>query len=104
MFKKSKLIAGVALLVQSLTFLILFFVFFSRKKKTANAYLGVSLATALSGAALLAWYKEEEKEENELLWGNDWEDCDDLFEDTYNDEIDCVIEENADEEIPAEEI
>ena len=103
MLKKSKLIAGIALLIQSLTFLILFFVFFSRKKKSANAYLGVSLAAALSGAALILWHKEDEKAE-ELLWGENWEDSEDLFDDYYNDDIDCVIEGNEEDtaEIEAE--
>ena len=93
MFKKTKLIAGIALLIQSLTFLILFFVFFSRKKKSANAYLGVSLAAALSGAALIMWHKEDEKDEEDFLWGDSWDDSDDLFDDNYDNEIDCVIEE-----------
>lgn len=101
MFKKTKLIAGIALLIQSLTFLVLFFVFFSRKKKSANAYLGVSLAAALSGAALIIWHKEDEKEDEEdFLWGDSWDDSDDLFDDAYDNEIDCVIEdqnENTDE-------
>lgn len=101
MIKKTKLIAGIALLVQSLTFLVLFFVFFSRKKKSANAYLGVSLAAALSGAALIVWHKEDEKAEERLLWGSDWEDCEDLFDDTIDGDIDCVVEENEDaEEVP----
>lgn len=100
MIKKTKLIAGIALLVQSLTFLILFFVFFSRKKKSANAYLGVSLAAALSGAALIVWHKEDEKAEERLLWGSDWEDCEDLFDDTIDGDIDCVVEENEDTEEP----
>ena len=97
MLKKSKLIAGVALLIQSLTFLILFFVFFSRKKKSANAYLGISLAAALSGSALLAWYREDEKAEEQFLWDNGWDDSDDLFDDCYTDDIDCVIEGHEDE-------
>ena len=102
MLKKTKLIAGIALLIQSLTFLVLFFVFFSRKKKSANAYLGVSLATALSGAALIAWHREDEKAE-ELLWGEDWDDSEDLFDDYYNDDIDCVIEGHEEDSAEAEE-
>lgn len=96
MIKKTKLIAGIALIIQSLTFLILFFVFYSRKKKSANAYLGISLAAALSGAALIVWHKESEKAEERLLWGSDWEDCEDLFDDTLDGDIDCVIEDNED--------
>lgn len=101
MLKKSKLIAGIALLVQSLTFLVLFFVFFSRKKKSANAYLGISIAAALGGAALLVCHNEEEKAEERLLWGSDWEDCEDLFDDNFDDDIDCVIQEDeTSEDIP----
>lgn len=95
MIKKAKLIAGIALLIQSLTFLILFFVFFSRKRKSANAYLGISVAAAISGAALIVWHKEDEKAEERLLWGSDWEDCDDLFDDNYGDDIDCIIEDSS---------
>ena len=103
MLKRTKLIAGIALLIQSLTFLILFFVFFSRKKKSASAYLGVSLAAALSGTALIMWHRDDEKAE-ELLWGEDWDDSEDLFDDYYNDDIDCVIEGNEEdsEQIEAE--
>ncbi len=95
MIKKTKLIAGITLLVQSLTFLILFFTFFARKKKSAGAYLGISLASAISGAGLLIWYNEDEKAEERMLWGSDWEDCEDLFDDCCNDDIDCVIEDSA---------
>ena len=104
MLKKTKLIAGIALLIQSLTFLVLFFVFFSRKRKSANAYLGVSLATALSGAALIMWHREDEKAD-ELLWNENWDDSEDLFDDYYGDDIDCVIEgsEDSAEEAQTEE-
>ena len=97
MLKKTKLITGIALLVQSLTFLILFFVFFSRKKKSASAYLGISLATALSGAALIAWHHEDEKAENDLLWGDGGNKNEDILADDYNDEKDCIIEESDNE-------
>lgn len=102
MIKKTKLIAGIALLIQSLTFLVLFFVFYSRKRKSANAYLGVSLAAAISGAALIVWHKEDEKAEEREIWGSDWEDCEDLFDDDYGTDIDCVIEENEADEASEE--
>ena len=53
MIKKTKLVAGIALIIQSITFLILFFVFYSRKKKSATAYLGISLVAAIAGAAMI---------------------------------------------------
>ncbi len=96
MFKKTKLIAGIALLVQSVTCLILFFAYLGKKKKTANTFLGVGLLTAIAGGFLLMWEKEEEN--LSFLSGDDWDDCDDLFDEYYSDDIDCVIhdEDEAD--------
>ena len=96
MFKKTKLIAGIALLVQSVTCLILFFAYLGKKKKTANTFLGVGLLTAIAGAFLLMWEKEEEN--LSFLSGDDWDDdYEDLFDDYNVDDIDCVIhDEDAD--------
>ena len=91
MFKKSKLIAGIALLVQSVAFLIMFFIYLGRRKKTATAFLGVGLFSAISGAFLLIWEKEEEDLQ---LLNDDWDDCEDLFGDYYDDDIDCVISDD----------
>ncbi len=48
MLQKMKLPAAIALLVQSITFLVLFFVLWSKKKSLASTFLAVS---AMSGAA-----------------------------------------------------
>ena len=104
MIKKTKLVAGIALIIQSITFLILFFVFYSRKKKSASAYLGISLVAALAGAAMIIWHKEDEKSQERLLWGSDWEDCEDLFDDESENEIDCVIEDNDSTDTIVEEV
>ena len=104
MIKKTKLVAGIALIIQSITFLILFFVFYSRKKKSASAYLGISLVAALAGAAMIIWHKEDEKAQERLLWGSDWEDCEDLFDDESENEIDCVIEDNDSTDTIVEEV
>ena len=48
MFQKVKLPAAIALFVQSITFLVLFFVLWSKKKSLASTFLAVS---AMSGAA-----------------------------------------------------
>ena len=88
MFKKTKLIAGISLLVQSATCIVLFFTYLGKKKKTANTFLGVGLLAAIVGAFLLIWEKEEEN--LSLLDVDDWDDED--FFGEYDDDIDCVIE------------
>lgn len=92
MFKKTKLIAGISLLVQSATCIVLFFTYLGKKKKTANTFLGVGLLAAIVGAFLLIWEKEEEN--LSLLDSDDWYDED--FFDEYDDDIDCVIEGDDD--------
>ena len=97
MLKKTKLIAGIALVVQSITCIVLFFVYLGKKKKTANTFLGVGVLSAIAGAFLLIWEKEEEN--LSLLGDEDWEDCEDLFDDYRVDDIDCVISDNNEDEI-----
>lgn len=48
MFKKVKLPAAIALLVQSVTFFVLFLILWAKKKSLASTFLAVS---AMSGAA-----------------------------------------------------
>lgn len=92
MFKKIKLIAGIALLVQAVTCIVLFFAYLSKKKRMANTFLGVGVFAAIAGAFLLIWEKEEE---NLSLLGDDpWDDCEDLFDDYAFDDIDCVISDS----------
>ena len=88
MFKKTKLIAGIAFLVQSVTCLVLFFAFLGKKKRTANTFLGIGIFGAIVGAFLLMWEKEEEN--LSLLTDDEWDD-EDLFDDYRVDDIDCVI-------------
>lgn len=91
MFKRTKLIAGIALLVQSVTCIVLFFAYLGKKKRTANTFLGVGVLTAIVGAFLLIWEKEEEN--LSLLGEDDWSD-EDIFDDYALDDIDCVIAED----------
>lgn len=103
MFKKTKLIAGIALLVQSVTCIVLFFVYLGRKKKTANTFLGVGVLTAIIGAFLLIWEREEEN--LSLLGDEPWDDCEDLFDDYHIDDIDCVISDSEDDiDVNSEEV
>jgi len=59
MMKKTKLIAGVALLVQAVTFFILFCVLWAKKKSVAGAFLAVSALGGATGAFLLYQVKKE---------------------------------------------
>lgn len=98
MFKRTKLIAGIALLVQSVTCIVLFFAYLGKKKRTANTFLGVGVLTAIVGAFLLIWEKEEEN--LSLLGDDDWAD-EDFFDDYSLDDIDCVI---ADDDVETADI
>ena len=101
MLKKTKLIAGIALIVQSITCIVLFFTYLGKKKKTANTFLGVGVLSAIVGAFLLIWEKEEEN--LSLLNDDDWDDCEDLFDDYRVDDIDCVISDTEEDAIPFNE-
>jgi hypothetical protein len=94
MFKRTKLIAGIALLVQAVTCLVFFFIYLGKKKKAANTFLGVGVLAAIAGAFMLIWEKEEE---NLSLLGDDWDDCEDLFDDYRVDDIDCVISDGEED-------
>ena len=101
MLKKTKLIAGIALIIQSITCIVLFFTYMGKKKKTANACLGIGVISAIIGAFLLIWEKEEEN--LSLLSDEDWDDCEDLFDDYRVDDIDCVISDSEEDAIPFNE-
>jgi len=101
MLKKTKLIAGIALIIQSITCIVLFFTLLGKKKKTANTFLGVGVLSAIVGAFLLIWEKEEEN--LSLLSDEDWDDCEDLFDDYRVDDIDCVISDSDSDSISLEE-
>ncbi len=91
MFKKTKLIAGIALMVQSVTCVVLFFANLGKKKKMANTFLGVGLLSAIFGALMLIW---EVESENLSLLSDDWEDEDLFHDDSSSDDVDCVISDD----------
>ena len=59
MFKKMKLPAAVALLVQSVTFFFLFLVLWAKKKSLASTFLAVSAMGGLACGCLIAQMRKE---------------------------------------------
>ena len=59
MFKKSKLTFAASLIVQSITFFVLFCTLWYKKKSLAAAFLAVSAVSGATGAVLIAQIKRE---------------------------------------------
>ncbi len=85
MFKKSKLMLSVALLVQSFTLFVLFLILCVRKKSIAAAFLGVAAMEGATGAYLFHQAKEELEE-------NDFDPSDYLDEDLF-DEVELDLDD-----------
>lgn len=71
MFKKSKLYVGIALLVQSVSSVAMFFILLGRKKSIAGAFLALAALSGTAGGYLLY----DSAHEEELSFG--CFDCDD---------------------------
>ena len=85
MFKKTtKFIAGVALLVQSLSALVMFFITHG-KKKSSGAWLALSAITGAAGGYLV--YDSKKADDEDLSDDGD-DDGDDEDVETEEDEID----------------
>ena len=67
MNEMKKMIAGIALLVQSITMFILFLAQKRERRGLAAAFLGISCASGVLGAKLIADASEEEDEEEDLF-------------------------------------
>lgn len=75
MFKKStKLFAGIALLVQSFSSVMMFFINLGRKK-SSGAWLALAALTGAAGGYLV--YDAKKSEENYDDWDDDYEDYED---------------------------
>lgn len=80
MFKKTtKFFAGVALLVQAFSSVVMFFINIGRKKSSSGAWLALAAVTGAAGGYLV--YDAKKSEE-------DYDDWDDALEDDYDDEED----------------
>ena len=62
-----KMIAGIALLVQSITMFILFLAQKRERRGLAAAFLGISCASGIVGAKLIADASQDEEDEEDLF-------------------------------------
>lgn len=89
MIKKTKFYIGIALLVQAITFLILFIMVFSKKRSFGGALLAISAAGGIAGAILV--YKQAVEEFDSKKINSIVEDYEQGFSNDDNDEI--IIQE-----------
>ncbi len=92
MFKKTAFYAGITLMVQSVSMLVLFFLLFAKKKSLATVLLAMSAAGGITGAYLLYKHSERVKAEEDLL-------SEFLGDDEYigDDDIEILTDEEVDE-------
>ena len=67
MSKKTAFYVGITLVIQSISFAILFFVLFSKKKSLAAVLLALSAVGGVAGGYLLYKHAKSVKEEEELI-------------------------------------
>lgn len=94
--KKLRPILGISLLVQSLTFFVLFLVNAERKKNLSRVFAAFSAIGGVAGAALLVYDAKERKKAAEEFNAEDYFDeiLDDFDEfDIDEDDIVCSFEE-----------
>ncbi len=75
MFKKTKLVVGVSLIVQALSSIVMFFILVGKKKSIAGAFLALAAISGAAGGYLLYDCKQEE---DELSFG--CLDCDEDYD------------------------
>jgi len=120
MFKKYRFHVGLTLLVQSASFIILFFMLYRKKKSLANTFLALSAIGGITGAYLVLKEAKREVEACEQaakdvcecgLYGEAYDfdaceecmgDCDDCM--SGDAECEITIEEYVEEEPVVEEI
>ena len=97
-FHKSKFYIGICLLIQCVSFVILFFTQMKKRKSLATALLAVAAISGVVGVRLIRAGAKEEEEKNEMLdvlredffEVDDEDDDEDLVFDTEDDEISIV--------------
>ena len=97
---KSKFYIGIALLVQAVTMIVLFFTQLKKSKSLAIAFLSVAAASGSFGAYLVANGSKDEEEKNEMLEALR-EDFFEINEDDIAENEDAVFitDENLDEDL-----
>lgn len=98
--KKSKLYIAITLLVQSITFGVMFIMLYSKNKKSlASTFLALAGVGAAFGGYLLYLTRQEDREDSEHYS----EYLNHLFEDGLNDMEDVDDDDLRDFEIPMDE-
>ena len=67
MMKKAAFYAGITLVIQSISMVVLFFLLFAKKKNLATVLLAMSAAGGVTGGVLLYKHAKRIKAEEELL-------------------------------------
>ena len=89
MIKKTKFYVGIALLVQAITFLILFIMVFNKKRSIGGAILAIAAMGGIAGAILV--YKQAVEEYDSKHINSIVEDYEEAFSNENHDEI--IIQE-----------
>lgn len=89
MIKKTKFYIGIALLVQAITFLLLFIMMFHKKRSFGGAILAIAAAGGIAGAILV--YKQAVEELDTKRFNSIVEDYEEGFSDDDHEEI--IIQE-----------
>ena len=93
MYKKTAFYAGITLIVQSITMVVLFFLLFAKKRNLASVLLAMSAAGGIAGGILLYKHAKNIKAEEDLL-------SEFLGDDEYNydnGEVEILTDDNVDE-------
>jgi len=67
MYKKTAFYAGITLVIQSISMMILFFLLFAKKKSLASVLLAMSAAGGIAGGILLYKHARNVKAEEDLI-------------------------------------
>ena len=67
MYKKTAFYAGITLVIQSISMMILFFLLFAKKKSLASVLLAMSAAGGIAGGILLYKHAKNVKAEEDLI-------------------------------------
>ena len=96
MLKKTKLFVGIAFLVQSFTFLIVFIILLAKKKSLSKTFLIIGILGGVIGTVLTVKSIKEDKQFKSMLAAVDGlYDFDDM---DAADEIEVLIDDTASEE------
>lgn len=94
MLKKTKFFIGISLLVQSLTFIIVFIILWAKQKSLWKTFLIVGLAGGVTGTVLTYKALKEDKQFKAMMAA-----VDNLYdyEDGYDEDVEILTDDSASE-------